>query len=163
MEAVMNRRIRIVLGAVLALGIGATASAQAKKLKEADLPEAVQKTASEQSGGGKVTAYWEREQDGGVVYEVDLDVDGHGKGVLIRPDGSILAIQEEVQLDKLDASVQSGIKQRAGDGKIGKVFSVKQDGKVVRYVALVDNGGQKGKVVVGPDGAPPAESKGEAQ
>ncbi len=153
----MNRWIRILLGAVLALGVGATASAQAKKLKESDLPEAVQKTAAEQGGGGKVLAYWEREQDGGVIYEVDIDVEGHGKGVLIRPDGSVLAIQEEVPFDKLDASVQSGLKQGAGDGKIGKVFSVKQDGKVVRYVALVDNAGQKGKVVVGPDGAPPTD------
>jgi hypothetical protein len=161
MEAVMNRWIRIVLGAVLALGIGATASAQAKKLKESDLPEAVQKTATEQTGGAKVTAYWQREQDGGVIYEVDLDVEGHGKGVLIRPDGSVLAVQEEVSFDKLDASVQSGIKQRAGEGKVGKVYAVSQDGKVVRYVALVDNAGQKAKVVVGPDGAPPAEAKGE--
>jgi hypothetical protein len=154
----MNRWIRVLLGAVLALGIGAAASAQAKKLKETDLPEAVQKTAAEQGGGGKVLAYWEREEGGGVIYEVDLDVEGHGKGVLIRPDGTLLAIQEEVPFDKLDASVQAGIKQRAGDGKIGKVYSVTQDGKVVRYVAQVDNGGQKGKVVVGPDGEAPAEA-----
>src|SRR5262245_31773306 len=114
MEAVMNQWIRVLLGAVLALGVGAVASAQAKKLKEADLPEAVQKTVTEHSSGAKVTAVWEREEDGGVVYEVDLDVSGHGKGVLIKPDGTVLAIQEEVALEKLDASVQSGIKQRAG-------------------------------------------------
>ena len=157
----MNRWIRVSIGAVLALGIGAAAASaqqQPKKLKESDLPEAVQKTATEQAGG-KVLAYWEREQDGGVIYEVDVDVEGHGKGVLIRPDGSVLAVQEEVPFDKLDASVQAGIKQRAGEGKIGKVYSVTQDGKVVRYVALVDNAGQKGKVVVGPTGEAPAEAK----
>jgi hypothetical protein len=155
----MNRWIRVLLGAVLALGIGAAATAQPKKLKESDLPEAVQKTAAEQGGGGKVVAYWEREEDGGVIYEVDLDVEGHGKGVLIRPDGTVLAVQEEVPFDKLEAGVQSGIKQRAGDGKISKVYSVQQDGKVVRYVAVVDKAGQKGKVVVGPTGEAPEAAK----
>jgi hypothetical protein len=115
--------------------------------------------ATEQAGGAKVLAYWEREQDGGVIYEMDVDVEGHGKGVLIRPDGSVLAVQEEVSFDKLDAGVQSGIKQRAGEGKIDKVFSVTQDGKIVRYVAVVDKAGQKGKVVVGPTGEAPAEAK----
>lgn len=158
----MNRWIRVSIGAVLALGIGvaaASAQQQPKKLKESDLPEAVQKTATEQAGGAKILAYWEREQDGGVIYEMDVDVEGHGKGVLIRPDGTVLAVQEEVPFDKLGASVQSGIKQRAGEGKIDKVYSVSQDGKVVRYVALVDNAGQKGKVIVGPAGEPPAEAK----
>jgi hypothetical protein len=161
MEAVMNRWIRVSIGAVLALGIGAAVASaqQPKKLKESDLPEAVQKTATEQAGGAKVLAYWEREQDGGVIYEMDVDVEGHGKGVLIRPDGSVLAVQEEVSFDKLDAGVQSGIKQRAGEGKIDKVFSVTQDGKIVRYVAVVDKAGQKGKVVVGPTGEAPAEAK----
>ena len=154
----MNRCVRVVIGAVLALGIGAVASAQAKKLKQSDLPEPVQATAAQHAADGKVAAVWEREEDGGVIYEVDVDVDGHAKGVLIRPDGTLVVIQEEVAFDKLDAGVQAGIKQRAGDGKIGKVFSITKDGKIVRYVALVDNAGQKGKVVVGPDGEEPAEA-----
>jgi hypothetical protein len=32
---------------------------------------------------------------------------------------------------------------------------------VTRYIAIVEKGGQKTKVEVGPDGAPPAESPGE--
>ncbi|MFY9549765.1 MAG: hypothetical protein WAU32_01325 [Thermoanaerobaculia bacterium] len=153
----MNRCVRIVIGAVLALGIGAIASAQSKKLKQSDLPEAVQTTAAQESAAGRVTGYWQREQDGGVVYEVDLVVDGHERGVLIRPDGAVVMIQEEVPWDGLDPNVQSGIKQQAGDGKVDKIYSITKNKKVVRYVATVDNRGRKAKVQVGPDGGPPSD------
>jgi hypothetical protein len=153
----MKKIVRVLVGVVLALGVGAVMSAQAKKLNQSDLPEAVQKTAAEQGAGGKVTAYWEREGEGGSFYEVDLEVDGHAKGVLIKPDGSLIAVQEEVAFDKLDPSVQESLKKQAGDGKIDRVFSVTRNGKVERYVAMTDNNGQKGKIIVGPDGSVPSE------
>lgn len=153
----MNRCCQIVIGAVLALGIGAVASAQSKKLKQSDLPEAVQATAEKESAAGRVTGYWQREEDGGVVYEVDLVVDGHAKGVLISPAGAVVMVQEEVPWDALDPKVQSSIKQQAGDGKVDKIYSITKNGKVVRYVASVDNRGQKAKVQVGPDGGPPSD------
>jgi hypothetical protein len=158
----MHRCSRIAIGAVLALLIVAVAGAQSKKLEPSDLPEAVQATAAKEGAAGKVTGYWQRERDGNVVYEVDLIVDGLAKGVLISPDGSVVAVQEEVPLERLDASVQSGIKQQAGDGKILKVYSVTLNGKVDRYFATVDHRGQKAKIEIGPDGVPPpAAPKGE--
>jgi hypothetical protein len=151
----MNRLLRVLIVAVLALGIVAVASAQAKKIKESDLPDAVKATAAQETGSGRVTGYWEREQDGGVIYEVDVVVDGRTKGVLISPNGEVIVIQAEVLWDELDPSVQSGLKQLAGDGKIGKVDSVTRGGKIQRYIATVDHDGQKSKVEVGPDGGPP--------
>jgi hypothetical protein len=151
----MNPCFRILISAVVALSIGAVASAQSKKVRQSELPEAVQARAAKESAAGKVAGYWARERDGNVVYEVDLVVDGREKGVLIGPDGSVVAVQEEVPFEELDPSVQSGLKQQAGDGKIGKVYSVTIKGKVERYLATVDNRGQKSRVEIGPDGAPP--------
>lgn len=157
----MNRLLRTVIVAFMSLGmVAAVASAQAKKLKESDLPEPVKATAAQVSESGRVTGYWEREQDGGIVYEVDIVVDGRGKGVLISPDGEIIVIQAEVPWDELDPNVQSGLKQKAGDAKIVKVDSVTQGGKIQRYIAIVDHDGKKSKVEVGPDGAPPAPEGG---
>jgi hypothetical protein len=162
MEAIMNRCFRIAISAVVALSIGALAGAQSRKLQPSELPEAVQATAAKESAAGKVTGYWQRERDGNVVYEVDLVVDGREKGVLISPDGAVVAVQEEVPFERLDAGVQSGIKQQAGDGKVLKVYSVTINGKVERYFATVDHRGQKAKIELGPDGAPPpAAPKGE--
>jgi len=160
----MSRCFRSVIAAIVAIHIAAAASAQAnaqaKKLKESDLPEAVQATAARESAQGKVTGYWQRDQDGAVIYEVDLVVDGHARGVLINPEGVVVVVQEEVPWNKLDPSVQSGIQSQAGDAKVGTVYSISQDGKLTRYIAIVDKGGQKTKVEVGADGAPPATSPG---
>lgn len=154
----MSRCLRIVIAAVAAIHMAAVASAQAKKLQQSDLPEAVQATAARESAQGKVTGYWQRDQDGAVTYEVDMVVDGHARGVLINAEGTVVAVQEEVPLEKLDPGVQAGLKSQAGDAKIGKVFSISKDGQVMRYVGIVDKGEQKTTVQVGPDGAPVAKA-----
>jgi hypothetical protein len=156
----MSRCVRIVIAAVVAIHLAAVASAQAKKLQQSELPEAVQATAARESAQGKVTGYWQRDQNGTVVYEVDLVVDGRARGVLINPEGVVVAVQEEVPWEKLEPDVQAGLKSQAGDGKVDKVFSISRDGQVTRYVAIVEKGGQKTNVQVGPDGAPPVGSPG---
>ena len=80
--------------------------------------------------------------------------------MLINPEGVVVAVQEEVPWNKLEPSIQSGIQSQAGDGKVAKVYSISRDGKLLRYIAIVDKGGQKTKVEVGADGAPPAPSPG---
>jgi hypothetical protein len=150
----MSRFSRIVIAAVLALPIAAIASAQAKKVQQSDLPDAVRATADKESAQGKVSGYWQRDQDGNTTYEVDLVVDGHARGVLINPEGAVVAVQDEVPFEKLDPGVQSGIKGQAGDGKVSKVFSITQNGEVKRYVAIVEKGDKKTTVQVGPDGGP---------
>jgi hypothetical protein len=159
----MSRVFRTLIAAIVAIQIAAIASAQAKKLQQSDLPEAVQATAARESAQGKVTGYWQREADGAVMYEVDLVVDGHARGVLINPEGAVIAVQDEVPWNKLDPGIQSGLQSQAGDGKVATVYSISRDGKVTRYIAIVEKGGQKTKVEVGPDGASPAESPGERQ
>jgi hypothetical protein len=143
-----------VIAAVVAIHMAAIAGAQAKKLQQSDLPEAVAATAARESSQGKVTGYWQRDQDGAVVYEVDLLIDGRARGVLINPEGAVVAVQEEVPWAKLDPGVQSGITSQAGDGKVSKVFSISRDGQVKRYIAIVEKGEQKTQVQVGPDGGP---------
>jgi hypothetical protein len=150
----MSRCLRIVIGAVLAIHVAAIATAQAKKLQQSELPEAVQATAAKESAQGKVTGYWQHDKDGAVTYEVDLVVDGHARGVLINPEGVVVAVQDEVPWEKLDPGVQAGIQSQAGDGKVSRVFAISKDGQVTRYIAMVEKGEQKAKVQVGPDGAP---------
>jgi hypothetical protein len=123
-------------------------------VKKADLPEEVQKTAEREAHGARVVAYWQDETEGVPIYEVDLKVAGHDKGILIGPDGGVIAVQEEVAWDDLAPAVQEGIRNAAGGGKIGKAHSVSQGGDVVGYGADVERDGQTVHVEVGPDGQP---------
>ncbi len=151
------------LGTVAAVALfltvlGSQASAQEtekeKKVKRSDLPAAVQRTADEQSAGATVKGYSIEEDNGQVVYEVEMTMRGHGRDVLIGADGTVLEIEEEVALDSLPAAVRTGLKQLAGSGTIGKVESLTKRGTLVAYEAHVKTGDKRSEIQVGPDGKP---------
>lgn len=145
---------RISIALIAALLAASAARAEAKKIKKADLPEEVRKTAERESQGAHVVAYWQDDDDGASIYEVDLKVSGHDKGVLISPDGEVLAVQEDVAWDDLDPAVQEGLRTLADGGRIGQAHSVTQGGDVVGYGADVERDGRTVHVQVGPDGQP---------
>ena len=145
---------RISVAIVAALLAASVVSAEAKKIKKADLPAEVRKTVDRESSGARVVAYWLDEDEGASIYEVDLKVNGHDKGILIGASGEVIAVQEEVAWDDLDPAVQEGIRNLAGGGKIGKAHSVTQGGDVVGYGADVESDGRTIHVQVGPDGQP---------
>ena len=136
----------------LAAVLATTAGAQEKRLKKADLPPAVQKTADEQSQGATVKGYASGKENGRLQYEVELVVDGHSKDVTIAPDGKVLEIEEEVALDALPAAVREGLQRKAGPGEITKVESISNHGSLVAYEAHVTSGGKRSEIQVGPDG-----------
>jgi hypothetical protein len=145
---------RISVAVVAAFLAASFVQAAAKKVKKNDLPEEVRKTADRESTGARVVAYWQDDADGTSIYEVDLKVQGHDKGVLIDADGNVIAVQEEVAWDDLAPSVQEGIRNLAGGGKIGKAHSVSQGGDVVGYGADVEREGRTIHIEVSPDGRP---------
>lgn len=128
--------------------------AQEKKLKKAELPAAVQKTADEQSQGATVKGYSSEVEDGKLQYEVSLIANGHGKDVTIAPDGGVVEVEQEVALDSLPAAVREGLQKQAGAGKITKVESITKHNMLVAYEAHVRTGTKHSEVQVGPDGKP---------
>lgn len=141
----------LVIGAmgfiVLPLSYGAE-----KKISQSELPASVQKTAQEQSRGATIKGYSKDSENGQVEYEVEMIADGHSKDVSIAPDGRVLEIEEQVQLNALPAFVQQALKKKAGSGKITKVESLMKGGKLVAYEAQVKRDGKHKEIQVGPDG-----------
>jgi hypothetical protein len=125
-----------------------------KKLKRSELPAAVQRTADAQSAGATVKGYSSEEDNGQIVYEVEMTVRGHGRDVLIGADGTVLEIEEEVAFDSLPAAVRTGLRQLAGSGTIGKVESLSKRGTLVAYEAHVKTDDKRSEIQVGPDGKP---------
>jgi hypothetical protein len=109
-------------------------------------------TADRESAGGKVTGYSQSTEDGQLVYEVNMVLDGVPEEILIGPDGIVVAVEKEVPWDQLPANVQSGIKQQAGANKVGRVSSISKNGKVVGYETSVTRNGKKESIEVGPEG-----------
>ena len=142
----------IVLASVLVFA--GLAVAQEKKIKRSDLPPAVEKTVVAQSAGATVKGFSKEVEKGQTYYEAEMIVNGHTKDILIDPSGAIVEVEEQVAPDQLPAEVKSGLKAKAGEGKIVKVESITKQEKLVAYEAQVTKGGKKSEVQVGPDGKP---------
>jgi hypothetical protein len=136
----------------LAICVVAVAAVKEKTLQKSDLPAAVQKTADEQSKGATVRGYASEVEDGKLQYELQLTVNGHSKDVSIAPDGTVLEVEEQVDLSALPAGVREGLQKKAGAGKIAKVESLTKRGKLVAYEAQILTGKKRSEVQVGPDG-----------
>ncbi|HEY2115211.1 MAG TPA: hypothetical protein VGJ51_08980 [Candidatus Angelobacter sp.] len=132
---------------------------QEKKLKKSDLPAAVQKTADEQSKGATVRGYGQETEDGKVAYEVQLIVNGHSKDVTIDPQGNIMEVEEQVDLNSLPAEVRAGLEKQAGKATVSKVESLTKHGTLVAYEAQVRNGKKRSEIQLGPDGKPLAHKE----
>ena len=123
-----------------------------KKIRKADLPAVVQKTAENQSQGATVSGYSVDRENGKVEYEVQMISNGHSKDITIAPDGRLVEIEEQVKLEDLAPEVRSGLSARVGTGKITQVESLTKRGTIVAYEAQVMRGSKHQEVQVGPGG-----------
>jgi hypothetical protein len=139
---------------VAGLALAGTLAAQEKKIKRSELPAAVEKTVAKESAGATIKGFSEEKEKGETFYEAEMTVNGHGKDVLIDATGNVVEVEEQVKLDSLSADVQAGLKAKAEGGTILKVETITKHDKLVAYEAVVQKGGKKKEVQVGPDGKP---------
>ena len=146
----MNRTARLIASIGLGLVLTAAAQATEKKVKQANLPSAVQKTAELESAGATVSGYTKDTVEGETIYQMALLVDGKTKEVSIGADGNVVSTQQEISWDAVPVDVQGTFTKAAGKGKLGSFRSVSKDGKVVSYNAMLDTKGNKDRISVKP-------------
>jgi len=127
---------------------------QEKKIRRSDLPQAVEKTVVEQSKGATIKAFSQERENGQTFYEVEMNVNGHSKDVLMDANGSVVEVEESVSMESLSPAVRTGLQAKAGDGKIVKVETLNKKGQLVAYEAKVMSNGKKSEIQVAPDGKP---------
>jgi len=149
----MNANRTICLLAVCLALVGSTL-AQEKRIDRSELPKAVEKTVQQQSKGATVRGFSKEKENGKIAYEAKMIVNGQTKDVLIDANGTVLEIEEQIELQALPVDVKAGLQARVGKGKITKVESITKKDKLVAYEAQVTTDGKKSEVQVGPDGKP---------
>lgn len=143
----------IVKNIVLAtLVITAAQSIAEKRIKRSDLPPAVQRTADAESLGATVVGYVFDKEGSETLYELLLMVNGHTRNVTIDPNGKVVEVEEQVEINALPTDVVFGLRRRAGEGKIIKVESLTKHGKLIAYEAQVESRTKHVEVQVGPNG-----------
>jgi uncharacterized membrane protein YkoI len=139
-----------IAASVLALAL--TATAQDRKIERSALPPAVEKAVQAETRGATIKGFAEEREHGKTFYEVETVVDGRTRDVLFAPDGTVAEVEEEVALDSLPASVQTGLKKKAAGNSIGKVESLTKKGKLVAYEGHIKRNGKSAEIQVGPEG-----------
>jgi hypothetical protein len=143
-----------VTGVIISNSLSLLATAQEKKIKRSDLPPAVEKAVARESQGATIRGFSQEKENGAVLYEAELIVNGHTKDVVLDETGTVIEVEEQQSLESLSVAVRDGLQSWAGRAKIVKVESVTKKGKLVAYEAQVLNDGKKSEVQVGPDGRP---------
>jgi hypothetical protein len=144
-----NHTLYLLVGSLI---LAISAFAQEKEIKRSELPPAVEKTVVEQSKGATIRGFSKEKENGQIAYEAEMLVNGHSRDLLIDANGTLLEIEEQVDLQDLPADVKAGLQAKAGKGKITKVESITKKDKLVAYEAKVVRDGKKSEIQVGPDG-----------
>ena len=126
--------------------------AQERKIARRNLPAAVARTAATESQGAKIRGYSQEQEHGQTFYEVEMTVNGHHRDVLIDSSGTVVEVEEQVQLVDVPAAVRDSLRAAAGKGKVTGVESITKGGRIVAYEATVTTKGKRSEVSVDPDG-----------
>ncbi len=130
------------------------------ELQLKDLPPAVQKTIREETKGAAIVGISSEKEKGKTVYEVETKVNGRTRDMLINSTGIVTEAEEQVDIDLLPADVQSEVRKSLGQAKVDRLESVTKNGVLSGYEAVVERGGKKVEVSMGPDGkVPPRKLK----
>lgn len=148
----MSRISRSMTMLLLLSCLALSSIAAEKRISHAQLPEAVRKTADEQSKGATVRNYTTEVENDQREYEVEMISNGHSKDISIAPNGRLLEIEEQVDINSLPGSVVSALRSKAGQGLIRKVESITKNGALVAYEAQVQAGKKHSEIQVGPKG-----------
>jgi hypothetical protein len=131
-----------------------------KKLQMKDLPAAVQKTAQEQTKGAMIVGISSENEGGKTVYEIETKVNGRSRDMLIDTTGKVTELEEQADVESLPPAVQAEVKKSLGQDKVDRFESVTTNGVFSGYEAVVERGGKKVEVSMGPDGkVPPPKAK----
>lgn len=118
------------------------------------LPAPVRKTLDTQTQGAKVEKHLQVSRSGKTYYEIELQVSGHKKEVVIEPSGELTKVEEVVPLNTVPAAVRAAIDKNTGRGKFVKVKTILTKGQLTAYEAVIDLDGVKTEFKLTPSGEP---------
>jgi hypothetical protein len=136
----------------------ALAGAHAKSLKLADLPEPVRKAVEGQTIGAQIKNIIRERDQGKTYYEVESIRNGKARDFLVDATGSLVEVEEEIDLASLPAAARVTIEKQAVGGVITREGSLTKGSSVTTYEATVTKRRKKSEIAVTDSGAPVKEN-----
>lgn len=112
------------------------------------LPAAVQQKSKAVLEGSRVRGCVRDVSGGKTTYEIETTKDNRSKDITFAADGSVLEVEEEVEMSTLPASTSAALQKKAAGGTFGKIESLARGGTIVSYEAVVVRNGKRQEIAV---------------
>jgi uncharacterized membrane protein YkoI len=107
----------------------------------------------EQSKNAQVVGVLIENEGGKKLYELETVAAGRTRDLLIDPEGRVVEVEAQADLDSLPAVLQDAIRKQSSGGKVTKIESItKGDDKVIAYEIHVKTGNKTRGFRLAPDG-----------
>ena len=138
---------------ILAAGLCTVATAEDKEeaVKLAQVPAAAQGSIKKLATEKEIKKVERSIEDGKVAYEVEVARGGRELEFKVSADGKLLSLEEVVALTEVPEAVRKAFSEQAGDGTLGKVERITEDGRAT-YETKVMRSGRTLEITVAPDG-----------
>jgi uncharacterized membrane protein YkoI len=123
------------------------------KVKLESLPQAVQNTVKEQTKTATLVGLSTEVENGKRVYEIETKVDGKGRDLTVNAAGTVLEVEQELDLAAVPAAAMAAIQKKAGSGTVSKVESVTAGAKVYYEAGIKTSAGKAMEFSVNADGS----------
>jgi uncharacterized membrane protein YkoI len=111
-----NLRLSWFLGAALSVASVIAAPTDSPSASLSQLPERVRTAIQSQVGSGTLQDVTQTNEDGGLIYDVEITQDGKDREFIFGPTGQLLSA--EVSLSAVPTTVQDAIQSHVGNGRI---------------------------------------------
>ena len=145
--------MRVFIICSLAAAFGVTIFGADTKVNIDALPPAVQTAIKNQTKGATILGASQEKEHGHLTYEVETKVDGKSRDLTFADNGSLLEVEQEVDLDSIPAPAKEAIAKRAANGTVRKVESVTQGSKTSYEADVQMQNGKSREVAVNADGS----------
>ena len=145
--------MKVLTSCALAAAFGFLTFGAETKMKPEELPSAVKSALREQRKGATVLGASSERENGRMTYEVQTRLAGKSRDLTFSGDGSLLEIEEEVDLDSLPMAAKEAIQKRSAGGVIRKVESVTHGSSTSYEADVKSKTGKRQEVAVNADGS----------
>ncbi len=118
------------------------------------LPAAVLRQAKIEAGDATIRGCVKDKENGKLTYEVETLKDGKSRDILLDDSGSVLELEQQVEVSSLPPAVSDAIAKAANGGKVGKVESVTRGGAIASYETTITTKGRRREIAFSPQGDP---------
>jgi uncharacterized membrane protein YkoI len=134
--------------------MSARADEKAEKISPEKLPQKIKDSIKGRFPGADVTSAEKENENGQVMYDIELKHEGRKYEMDIKEDGTIVEIEKEVK--DVPAAISKAVKRKYPTATIKEVMEVNKvtgkEEKPIHYEVTIETAGKKKEVIVSLDG-----------